>query len=185
MRPAAEVHERVRVPVRGDDALSRALGRVDALDDLALVGLIGEDRQTLLDRVLFAHEGLVLGHHLAHARLDATQVLFAEMGATGQLEVVVEAVLDRRSDGETGAGPQLQHGLGHHVRGGVTEHGAPGSGVLRHDRDPRSFGQWGAQIHLPSVERRRYRGPGQTGSDALGQVGGGRPTRQRPLRAVR
>ena len=57
--------------------------------------------------------------------------------------------------------------------------------VLCHDRDPRSFGQWGTQIHLPSVERRRYRGPGQTGSDALGQVGGGRPTRQGPLRAVR
>ena len=39
----------------------------------------------------------------------------------GQLEVVVEAVLDRRPDAERGPGEQVEHGLREHVRGGVAE----------------------------------------------------------------
>ena len=37
----------------------------------------------------------------------------------GELEVVVEAVLDRRADAELGAREQVQHRLGHHVGGRV------------------------------------------------------------------
>ena len=37
------------------------------------------------------------------------------------VEVVVEAVLDRRADAELGLGEQLLHGLGHDVRGGVPQ----------------------------------------------------------------
>ena len=45
------------------------------------------------------------------------------------VEVVVEAVGDRRPDAELGLGVQLLHGLGEHVRGGVPDHAAPGVGV--------------------------------------------------------
>ena len=37
------------------------------------------------------------------------------------VEVVVEAVLDRRADAQLGVGEELLHGLGHHVRGGVAQ----------------------------------------------------------------
>jgi len=43
------------------------------------------------------------------------------VGTTGQLEVVVEAVLDGRPDGEPGAGPELEDGLGQDVGRRVTK----------------------------------------------------------------
>ena len=57
--------------------------------------------------MLLANEGLVVGDDLAHAALDPLEVVVEEVGATRQLEVVVEAVVDRRSDGELGARPQM------------------------------------------------------------------------------
>ena len=54
--------------------------------------------------------------------LDALEVVVAEVGPAGQLEVVVEAVLDHRADGVVGPGPQPQDGLGQDVGGGVAEH---------------------------------------------------------------
>ena len=76
-----------------------------------------------------ADEGLVLGHDVAHGGLDALEVLVAEGGPAGQLEVVVEAVLDDRADGEMGAGPQAEHGLGQDVGGRVAQDGPPGLGI--------------------------------------------------------
>ena len=52
---------------------------------------------------------------LAHAGVDAVEVLGRERGAVRQLEVVVEAVLDRRADAEGGVGEQVEHRLGQHV----------------------------------------------------------------------
>jgi hypothetical protein len=37
------------------------------------------------------------------------------------LEIVIEAVLDHRTDGHLRARPQLLHGLGHHMRGIVPD----------------------------------------------------------------
>ncbi len=105
------------------------IGGVDRPDDLDLVGLVGEQLQALLDRVLLADEGLVLGDDLPHARFDPAQVVLAEMAPAGQLEVVVEAVLDRRPDGVVGARPQVGHRLGQHVGGGVAQNVAAGLGA--------------------------------------------------------
>ncbi len=55
-----------------------------------------------------------------HLLLDRGEVVGGER-PLGQ-EVVVEAVLDRRPDAEQGAGEQLLHRLGHHVRGRVPQH---------------------------------------------------------------
>ena len=101
----------------------------DVADDLELERLVGEQRLTLLRAVLGPHEGLVLLDDLAHARLDAAEVVVGEVLAVRQLEVVVEAVGDRRSDRVLGAGEQVEDRLGHEVGGGVPEGLAP-SGEL-------------------------------------------------------
>ena len=56
---------------------------------------------------------------LLHLLLDGLEVL----GREGLLdvEVVVEAVLDRRADAQLGLGEELLHGLRHDVRGGVAQ----------------------------------------------------------------
>ncbi len=44
------------------------------------------------------------------------------MNGSGGVELVVEAVLDRRADAELGLGEDVLHGLGHDVRRGVAQH---------------------------------------------------------------
>ena len=57
---------------------------------------------------------------LLHLLLDLRQVLGHELPR--QVEVVVEAVLDRRADAQTGAREEVQDGLCHHVRRRVAQH---------------------------------------------------------------
>ena len=139
----AEVYEAFTVAVVGHRAIGRRLagqlagggaGR-DLLDDLALVGMPGEQFQRLGRIGLVAFEGLVGIDDEAHTHLDRLQVLVAEGGATWQLEVVVEAVLDRWADGVGGAGPQVQHGLGQHVGRRMPDRVEPVIAARRHDRD--------------------------------------------------
>ena len=66
---------------------------------------------------------------LAHRLLERLEVLGRERPL--DLEVVVEAVGDRRADPELGVGEQLLHRLGQHVRGGVADHRAAVLGVRR------------------------------------------------------
>jgi hypothetical protein len=101
-----------------------------AVDDLELEAVAGEHLAGARARELVAHERLRLGQDLAHAGLDALEVLGVEgaglaVGPRRQLEVVVEAVLDGRADGEGGTGEQLQHRLGHDVGGGVADRVEP------------------------------------------------------------
>ena len=80
---------------------------------------LAERRQGLVDRQLGAHRRVVLGDDLLHLGLDAREVGLGDR--LGQLEVVVEAVLDGRADRVLGARPEPQDGLRHDVRGGVTQ----------------------------------------------------------------
>ena len=68
---------------------------------------------------------------LEHRLLDLAQVLVGE-AAAGLVEVVVEAVVDRRTDGDLRAGEEPLHGVGHDVRGRVADDGEP-VGVRRAD----------------------------------------------------
>ncbi len=134
VRPAAQVgpgHLAVAADVVVDGQLAgahldaRAFGGVlrvaSALepDQLDLVGLVLQ----LADRVVVGHsapgEPLVLLDDLAHPGLDLLQVGRHERHL--DVEVVVEAVLDRRADAELGVGPEVLHRLGHHVGGGVAQ----------------------------------------------------------------
>jgi hypothetical protein len=55
-------------------------------------------------------------HHL----LDLAQVVVGE-AAAGLVEVVIEAVVDRGTDGDLGAGEEALHRVGHDVRGRVAD----------------------------------------------------------------
>src|SRR5947208_9442587 len=114
VRPAAEVDE---VALR----VERHRRRDEALEDLDLVTLAAppEELDRLRARHLLALERQVGFHDLAHDLLDLGEVLRREWRRA--VEVVVEAVLDGGTDGDFHLGKQSLHGLGHDVRGGVTE----------------------------------------------------------------
>ncbi len=121
VRSLAQVDERpVLVDRRRRHGRPVALGlRGQVVEDLDLVGLValGEERPPLLRRQLAAHERVVGLDRLRHALLDRREVLGRER--PWQVEVVVEAVLDRRPDAELRAREQVEHRLGHHVRRGM------------------------------------------------------------------
>ena len=104
--------------------------------------------------------------------------------AVGQLEVVVEAVLDRRADRELRAREQLRHGLRHHVRRRVAQHVATRLGVGGDDRHVRAVGQRSPEIPLLAVDRPGDRRLGQARPDRRRHVRGGRALGERALRTV-
>ena len=110
---AAEIGERIlRI---GGDLL--ALGQL--LDELQLVRLVLEELSRLRPAHRGALEGVVAGHDGAHPLLHPRQVLGAQ--GPGKLEVVVEAFLDCRTDGELRAGENLEDRLCHHVGEGMAD----------------------------------------------------------------
>ena len=70
MRAPTEVDEALAVAVGADHAVASDLGVVDALDDVLLVRLVGEQRQALVDPALRTDKGLVLGDDLPHTGVD-------------------------------------------------------------------------------------------------------------------
>ena len=128
---AAEVLERA-MAVEAD---RRSLRLGEVLDDLDLERLTCASLQ--VDRlcarqVAGALEGQARGLLLAHLRLDLLEV--GGRQRTRQVEVVVEAVLDGRTDAELRLREELQDGGSHHVRGAVP-HGR--QAVLRARRERR------------------------------------------------
>src|SRR5262249_24429585 len=91
---AAEVLERP-VPVERDRLSAVVADQILDQLDLVVLTLVTEVLDRLLGGKLAALEGLVRLHVLAHALLDPSQVLLARV-AVRELDVVVEAVLDRR-----------------------------------------------------------------------------------------
>ena len=163
------------VPVDAHLVAAGALVGLHALDDLHLVGLVGEALQALLPGQVLPDEGLVLGHDRPHAGLDAPEVLLGERGPAGEIEVVVEAVLDGRPDGVLGPREEVADGLGQDVGGGVAEDVAPGVGIGGDDRHLATVGQRCRQVDLGPVDGGGNGRLGQPPPDRLGQVGGGGP----------
>ena len=149
VRAATEVDE-VALAIdadRRDLVAGRLGGGHEVVDELDLEGLVEtgrqaggaragragpEHRERLVDGQFVALHRQVLAHDLAHLLLDARQVGLAD--GLGELEVVVEAVLDGRPNGVLRAREEADDGLRHHVRGGVTQD-VDGVGVLALERD--------------------------------------------------
>ncbi len=109
---AAEVLEGA-VAVEAD---GRALGLVEVVDDLDLERLaLGRELFNGLrpGKVLGVFEGERGSLLLAHLRLDLLEV--GRRQRPRQVEVVVKAILDGRTDAELRVGEELEHGRGHHV----------------------------------------------------------------------
>ena len=107
MRPAAEVLE-LAVSVERDRL--RALVADQVLDqlDLVVLSLLTEVLDRLGGRQLPALEGLVGLDVLLHPLFDPGEVLFA-WAAVREIDVVVEAVGDRRPDRDLRVGPDVEH----------------------------------------------------------------------------
>ena len=173
--PSAQVDEPGRVLVGAHDAGLGHRHRVGrgVVDDLELVAMVPEDLTGPVRRDLVADERLGLGDDLAHPGVDAVEVVRGEVAAVGQLEVVVEAVLDRRTDPERRPGEQVEHGLGQHVRRRVADRVQPARIVGGDDADLVALGQRGRQVSLLTVDRGDDRRLAQPGTDGGGEIGGG------------
>ena len=102
-------------------ALGRGLGRAALeADQLALVRLAGQLDEGVVVGDLAPLEGLALVDDALHDLLERAQVLGGERGL--DVEVVVEAVADRRPDAQARVGVHLLHGLREHVGGRVAQH---------------------------------------------------------------
>jgi hypothetical protein len=90
--------------------------RGEVVEDLDLERLVPlrEEGPPLLRRQLAADERMVRRDRLPHPRLDRDQVVGRQRSV--ELEVVVEAVGDRRADPELRARVQVEDRLGHDVR---------------------------------------------------------------------
>jgi len=86
------------------------------------------------------------------------------------VEVVVEAVLDRRADGDLGAGEQLLHRLGQNV-GGVVADGLQRLRIVAHDQfEVAGAAQRAVQVALFAVQSDQRRALGQRRRDGGGDV---------------
>ena len=121
VRPAAQVHE-LALLVEGDDRLRRER-RDQLLLELRLGAVAADGRQRVVPAGrLGADDRQVLPPDRLHVLLDLRQVLRHEL--PGQVEVVVEAVLDHRADRELHlVDPEMPcDRLRHDVRGRVPQH---------------------------------------------------------------
>ena len=95
------------------------VGGVDQLD-LVPLRLCLEPREGLVAADLLAGPGAALGELAPDLVLDRLEVRLVDR--LGELEVVVEAVLDRRADRDLHTRMQPTHGLGEQVRCRVAQH---------------------------------------------------------------
>ena len=178
MRAGAHVAEAIAIAVVADRVTAADLAGVlaaggtgrDALDDLRLVRLVGEERRRLGCRKLVAFERQVGFDDLLHAGLDLGEVIVGECLALGQFHVVVEAELDRRTDRELRAGVQVEDRLGHHVGGRVPNGVQATLGVARDDLDRCAVVERHVEVDLDTVDDADHRIFGETRADGGREV---------------
>ncbi len=179
VRTAAEIGE-LALRVEGDVAL----GCVDELD-LVRLPLRLEAALRLVGGDLLARPGAALLQLAQHLGLDPLERLLADR--LGELEVVVEAVLDRGADRDLHAGIEPAHRLGEQVRGRMPEHRerVAVAGVPRgQDLDRLAVGERRPQIlHVP-VLLDQHRLLGELRPDRARGVEAGRAVRKFEFRGV-
>ncbi len=129
MRPAAQVAP-AHLAGLGVEVVVDGQFLAADLHDLSAALAADEPKLVWLAREL-AHRGRLVDdptgellsrlHDRDHPLLQIGEVIGRER--RGHVELVVEAVLDRRADTELGLGERLLHGLSEHVRAGVAQDG--------------------------------------------------------------
>ncbi len=114
-----------------------------------------------------AHRLVALGD-LGHLGLDGLQILRGEGPPIG--EIVVEAVLDDRADGDLGLGEQLFHRLRQQVGGGVPNHFQTFLVPTGKDGDPGLVRNNMGEIDQPAIHLARHRRFGEIRADVLGDL---------------
>ena len=188
VRPAAEVGER---------AVAIQRHRLDplvadqVLDQLDLVGLVLGRKRSIASaaETLGAFERLVGADVLAHRRLDPLQVVLARALAVRELEVVVEAAIDRWTDRDLGPGPELGDRRRHHVSGVVAHEPERRLRVLAlaaggDDPDLGTVMKRGTQVAQLTVDLDPKRILRQPGADRRRGVGAARARLELERRAV-
>ena len=138
---------------------------VDQLD-LEHLSLVTEHLARLVTRPDLLGEGRVPLHDLAHLRFDRGQIVGGERLVA--LEVVEETVVDHRPDGHLSAGVEFLHGLGHHMRGIVSDQAECAGIVAGDDLDPGVLVDRVGEVGEVAVERHRHGLFGQRFGDAFG-----------------
>ena len=125
MRPAAQVRERVVLVDRDLRLFPERIAVFveaaffQAFDEFQLVGLVGKDLLGFLRREDRLFELMLALDDLAHPLFDLLQVLRCEVAR--QVEIIIETVLDRRTDRVLGLRNHFHNGLGHDVSGRVAD----------------------------------------------------------------
>ena len=120
------------------------------VDELQLVRLVGQLRLGLVDRLEAAAPEQLAGlDDLLHPLFEPAEVVGLER--LGHVEVVVEAVVDRRPDAELGVREHVLHRLREHVRGRVPEHGQAVRRLHRHRGDHGVLRRRPGQVPQPPV----------------------------------
>ena len=185
---AAQVGERA---VAVERHRVHALVAHEVLDqlDLVVLTLLEKALDRLAGRHVRALERLVSLDVATHRLLDPLEVGVRDLDPLGELEVVVEAVLDRWADRHLGARVELEHGGGENVGGVVADEpqevvaertiGAP-----RDDLDRRTVLERRREVGQPPVRADRERRPRQARADGGRRVGSGGAVGQLELGAV-
>ncbi len=168
---AAAQIDPVALRIEGDSFVFRQV-----LDQLGLVFLAAllEEFYPLVAVDHRADEGRVAGDDFPHPRLDRREVFRGERFVAR--EIIVKAVLDRRADGDLGAGIEVLHGLGQHMGGVVADHAQSGFVAAGDELHLCVLLDRGGQIDQPAVEVHRQRGARETRPDRLGDRGAGHRT---------
>ena len=117
MRPAAEIGEVAPISMLSVER-DVALGGVDELE---LVRVVREELPRLVARDLAALPAAAFLQLAPDLLLDPLEILLPDR--LGEVEVVVEAVLDRRADRQLHARIEARDRLGEQMRRGVAQHG--------------------------------------------------------------
>ena len=167
MRPPAQV-DPVAGAIGGDRLRARQVADQLGLEGLALAFEQGDGGLALPD---LPDQLFIAVDNLGHLLLDGGEVVGRERFLA--VEVVIEAVIDRRADGHLGTGEQLLHGLGEDV-GRVVADGLEGFGIIAHDQfEVARAAQRPVEIALFAVQGDQGRALGQRGGDGGGHVTAG------------
>ena len=167
------------LPVDGDDLVLSQVG-----DDLGLVGLadpleVGDGLVAVPD---LPDDLLVPVNDLGHPRLDGAEVIQREGLVPG--EVVIEAVLDGRTDGHLGSGEKLLDRLGQHMAGVVADHLQGVGALTRQDLEGPAAGQGAVKVQQLAVQAHQQGALFQRLGDGRGDVAAAGALVEGPLGAV-